>query len=600
MAETRKPARYPVRKELVNEKRRELKHLSGRRLVDRILDYGNQELLNRDETGQKRPFPIGMMAERIRDADYHMSDKQYYTLVHHFAGITVPKMKVVGIKFQDTDPATLRKNLVERNKRTDVYEVDYTLKPEPENPMDSNAVAVYVDKESGDAQKIGYLSADFVAAHPITGEMDVHGHLTDWSHGKFNIISYDLSADLEEIDNRTMGRMYDKGLAAWTEDGTLTNPTGGCRYVRPIRANGTVPDPQAASDYIRTEMDLADQMNQSFHTYGYPEICTGMEWEFDERGRGTVTIETEEPMTVDMVQVANSFTNYLMMDSTVGPALKRDGYIDCKITERPFLPPETGFRLAESGLAPKAPEFIPIDDGDLHPLTNKFFLYDLEHCGVMGSDGKPNAGPDESTDLGKGALYSERACERMGINPMDETRFLMVPITDEMARNMYIEVPDLDPELPHSTTYDKERVLSGDFIVFSEEGLYDEKYNSLTDTSRPKPRGYMLDFANLYNKDSLARTGTEWLVESGGSDKYADNIVVPVSKVQQARLMEDPRFSLKTEPYGFFMEPVGDEAHRDLSRGPKYDDGPEAGADHYVDLDDAVSDLTEDADALSQ
>ena len=59
--------RYPMAKKLVNQKRDELKSLSNRDLVDRILSYANQDLLNADENGQDRPFPVRDMADRIRE-----------------------------------------------------------------------------------------------------------------------------------------------------------------------------------------------------------------------------------------------------------------------------------------------------------------------------------------------------------------------------------------------------------------------------------------------------------------------------------------------------------------------------------------------------
>lgn len=85
-----------MRKKLVNEKRDELKQMPREAFIDRILDYPDQNSLNRDSGNRKRDFPVGKVAEGIRDKGYEMSDKQYYALIHDFAEITVPNMKVAG------------------------------------------------------------------------------------------------------------------------------------------------------------------------------------------------------------------------------------------------------------------------------------------------------------------------------------------------------------------------------------------------------------------------------------------------------------------------------------------------------------------------
>ena len=66
---------YSMRKKLVNEKRDMLKQMSPRDLVDKIVDYPNQTILNRDEEGHKRHFPIAVMAKAIKENDYKIKLK---------------------------------------------------------------------------------------------------------------------------------------------------------------------------------------------------------------------------------------------------------------------------------------------------------------------------------------------------------------------------------------------------------------------------------------------------------------------------------------------------------------------------------------------
>ena len=193
---------FHMRKKLVNEKRDALKQIPREELVDKIINYPNQKILNRDEEGNKRYFPIGKMAETIKEHDYKMTDKQYYTLLHQFTAITVPEMKVAGVSFRENDPTEFKKKLVAEKGSMSKYDIDYILQPEPENEYDPNAVRIMIEKEDGALHQIGYVPADFVAAHPITEETTIHGQMTDWSHGKFKNCSYDIAFDIEEIDKK--------------------------------------------------------------------------------------------------------------------------------------------------------------------------------------------------------------------------------------------------------------------------------------------------------------------------------------------------------------------------------------------------------------
>ena len=189
-----------MRKKLINEKRSELKQMDRRDLVDTICSYPNQDLLNCQEDGKRRPFPTGMVAKGIQERGYQMTDKQYYALIHNYTAATVPEMKVVGVTFYDNRPQEFQKTLMERKGTRSVYEMDYRLTPEPDNPYDANAIKVSVQKTDGSWHQIGYLNKEFAAAHPVFEEQDVKGYLRDYSNGHLKRVSYSLAMDVEALD----------------------------------------------------------------------------------------------------------------------------------------------------------------------------------------------------------------------------------------------------------------------------------------------------------------------------------------------------------------------------------------------------------------
>ncbi len=204
-----------MRKKLVNEKRDELKQLTPRELVDRILEFPDATVLNYDEEGNRRKFPVEEMARGFQAKDYAMSEKQFYTLVHHFAAATVPEMKVVGITFRDSDPSSFVKDEIGKTDKKTTYEMDFHLVPEPTNPVDPNAIAVYVEQTDGQEHQIGYLNKEFAAKYPMTEDMMTKGYLSDWSNGKFKVISYSLAVDVEE-NQLTHQQMPEEKLYVYT------------------------------------------------------------------------------------------------------------------------------------------------------------------------------------------------------------------------------------------------------------------------------------------------------------------------------------------------------------------------------------------------
>lgn len=185
-----------MRKKLVNEKRDELKQMPREAFIDRILDYPDQNSLNRDSGNRKRDFPVGKVAEGIRDKGYEMSDKQYYALIHDFAEITVPNMKVAGssqFKLGEDGPM-VNKELVSEDGAKSTYETDFLLRP-----SDGGNVMVMAQSAEGDLYQVGFVNPKFAAANPITEDMEVPGQFTDYSNGNFKNVSYSFEIDVEPL-----------------------------------------------------------------------------------------------------------------------------------------------------------------------------------------------------------------------------------------------------------------------------------------------------------------------------------------------------------------------------------------------------------------
>lgn len=191
------------RKQMIQEKRDALKQIPKRELIDRICNYPDQQSLNRDADGNWRDHPVGQMAHQIRDKqNYQMSEKQYYSLIHHYAALTIPELRVVGVTHRENDPFEFERTVAGHDKNTTTYDMQYHLKPEPENPYDKNAVAVYVEKRDGSEHQIGYVGRKFLEVHPITEEQTVDGTMIDFSNGHLNNVSYRFPIDTEVLEAR--------------------------------------------------------------------------------------------------------------------------------------------------------------------------------------------------------------------------------------------------------------------------------------------------------------------------------------------------------------------------------------------------------------
>lgn len=193
---------------MVNQKMDELKELPRKDFVDRVRNYSDQDKLNFDEDGNKKNHQVGIMAEVIEQNNYEMTDNQYYSMVNGFAKTLVPDMKVVGTSFRDLDPENYKKELVgeRRNGVVSTYDVDYHLKPEPDNPYDENAVGVWIENEDNKLEQLGYLPKDFVSEYELADQV-LQGQMVDHSNGKFKNVSYHIAIDTEGLHHPDINKL---------------------------------------------------------------------------------------------------------------------------------------------------------------------------------------------------------------------------------------------------------------------------------------------------------------------------------------------------------------------------------------------------------
>lgn len=186
----------------VHDKIKDMRNMPPEDAMQRIQDYPDQERLNYDEDGKKRPYPIGHMAEPLKSAqpnDLRSSKTSaYYASIDTFAELTTPEERVVGTTFRNADVAALTEGKNQRVNGTESrYETEFRLSPEPDNPADANAIKVEAKRQDGEHEHIGYINREAAAAYELDEPVDVHGDIVDFSNGKLKNISYRVPFDTE-------------------------------------------------------------------------------------------------------------------------------------------------------------------------------------------------------------------------------------------------------------------------------------------------------------------------------------------------------------------------------------------------------------------
>lgn len=219
-------------------------------------------------------------------------------------------------------------------------------------------------------------------------------------------------------------------------------------------------------------------------------------------------------------------------------------------------------------------------------MTKKFAIFDLNQGGFLTADGSRMEERDEyderkDYDLLNGAIFTEETAKEKGIE-LEESDYLIVPIPQNVYAALPIDMEDTAPDVSFGDADPKARqeMLKGDFVVLSPEGFYDERYHAgeVTDGaewSSTKIRGYRLDYANLYDMESLERIGQAGIVAESNNEFQA--AIIPVSEIQQDKLKQLPEFSPEREPYGFFMEPIGSQIIREQANASEEDMLPDLG-----------------------
>lgn len=341
------------------EKRKELLHLDDRTLVNRILAFPDRERLNQDEEGKRRRYPSAEMAVRARrsmekDPDWSISDKQRFVMADSFARYSSDDLKIAGIKFAKADPNTLVKEEIQKEGVKTSWQMDLHLIPEPENPADKNAVAVYADNLEGGRTRIGYVPAAYVAMHPITEPLDIKGTLTDHSNGHFKTISYQINLDTEALDL--------KASAARRSDAYT--------YQMPFTLNGEATD--QAADYLNSRYwpdassdGWTERVNNELEYWGINGEVDSIRFEFPGGKRGNIIVETSRPLDAEAMKVCGSYFRY-SLETGISADLKHEGLVKVPVS----LPAiDTRERTYFSLCA----EPVPGEPEDAKPFSNPDF-----------------------------------------------------------------------------------------------------------------------------------------------------------------------------------------------------------------------------------
>lgn len=285
------------------KKRRELLMMDDRAFIDRILTFPDRELLDRDENGKRRRYPLAGMAVKVKkqmekDPNYRLSGKQKFAMANSFAEYSTEELKVSGIKSANIDPDTLVKEEIKKEGAKTVYSMKFRLQPEPDNQFDKNAVAVYADNIEGGCSRIGYMPLPYIQTHSIKGPVNVNGTLTDYSNGKFKNVSYAI----------VMGIKH--GIYVYKMDFSLN---AACR--------------QGTADYLNMQCDWTKRFNKNLATHSKGSKVDNVRFEFANEMSGSVVIESYSRLDDYARRVCDSYFRYIL-NTGVSDSLKKDKYVD--------------------------------------------------------------------------------------------------------------------------------------------------------------------------------------------------------------------------------------------------------------------------------
>lgn len=355
------------RKQMVLAKREELKQLPKRELIDRICNYPDQRSLNMDAEGNWRKHPVGNMAHRIRDDQhYQMTDKQYYSLIHHYSMLTIPELRVVGVTHHTVDPMQLERGKVELDGTKFTYDMPFHLRPEPENPYDANAVAVYAATTSGDEKQLGYVARKFLEQHPITQEMNITGTMIDFSNGHFNNVSYRFPLDIEQLEaDRPQKQeiasdlktadcyVYEKPIAL-SED---------CRITDRAQLHQWLQEQDQQSDTSSFLTTMVKNELDFWNVDGKGDIQQ-VSYQFPTTREGVVSITSNTPLSSDALSVVDSYITHIQ-EGAMASALQECPYVQTPLSADVFA--QTNGRLRMT--AEPSMERVESEQSTVEPVT---------------------------------------------------------------------------------------------------------------------------------------------------------------------------------------------------------------------------------------
>lgn len=301
-------------RDLLNQKRNELRSLSRRDLVDRICTYPDQDFLDKNSDGSRRTFPIGGMARGIRDRGYEMSNKQYYTLVQHFSTLMVPDMTISNVTLPDL--ITLDQNVTNETLQCRIQ-------------SDFNLISISAKTVDGSFCELGTISGRLPKS---ISEANVTGHLQQ----KNGQLSIHLELDLEKLESA-------HGQNQNLSDSNVI----GYVYEMPFYLGGRVADIERANQYVK-ELAYGQDLGGDFEMYQEKDTITSLTWDFQSSDRGVVRLITKEPLTPMQNRIAESFVHYQQTDGGLAGRLRMDGLVQLSSRQDTFLEQRQGFRLQKT------------------------------------------------------------------------------------------------------------------------------------------------------------------------------------------------------------------------------------------------------------
>lgn len=249
-----------------------------------------------------------------KNPEWTISEKQKFAMADSFARYSSNELKVSGITFAKADPNLIQKYPIKKEGVKTVYEMQYHLVPEPDNPHDKNAVAVYVNNENDDGRtRIGYVPGSYVAEHPIIHPMTAKGTLTDHSNGHFKTISYVMDMDTEALN---------KEISANRDPDKFT-------YRMPFILNGEAKE--GTAEYLNGQRDWTGQLNNELEYWGVNGQADSVKFEFPGGRAGNIIVESSAKLNTEAMGVCGSYFRY-SLESGISGDLKRDGYVQCAQT----------------------------------------------------------------------------------------------------------------------------------------------------------------------------------------------------------------------------------------------------------------------------